>query len=190
MDEIQKSIGVYEKLRKFRYKISIENGMELELHFGREHYHHLAGFQHLTDMPDVADPVSRHKFYNDLRYGRISADRIKKSIRYTDIQERMIFFDKIEDILSPGAGKIIVEFNRHKTGSVIEARFHLFRREGNPFDGEAVFFTLFIDAETKVVYYPVTYVVEHSNLYVRGQNMYDCSIEKLPLRTKRVPAGV
>lgn len=190
MNEIQKSIGVFEMLRKYRYKISIENRMEIELRFGREHYHHLAGFQHLTDMPDIADPVSRHKFYNDLRYGRLSTDRIKKSIRYEDIQERIIFFDKIEKILSPGAGKIIVEFDKSKTGSVIEAKFHLFRREGNPFEGDAVFFTLFIDADTKVAYHPVTYVVEHSNLYVRGQNMYDCSIEKVPLNGKKVPVGV
>ena len=190
MDEIQKSIGVFEELRKYRYKISIENGMEIELRFGREHYHHLVGFQHLTDMPDIADPVSRHKFYNDLRYGRLSTARIKKSIRYGDIQERIIFFDKIEDILSPGAGKIIVEFDKNKTGSVIEAKFHLFRREGNPFEGDAIFFTLFIDADTKVTYHPVTYVVEHSNLYVRGQNMYDCSIEKQPLGRKKVPVGV
>ena len=190
MEDIQKSIVIFETLRKYRYKITIENGTEITLRFGREHYHHLAGFQHLTDMPDISSPVSKHKFYNDLRSGKLSLDRIKKSIRYMDIQERIASFEIIEGILSPGAGKIIVEFDNSKTGSVIEAKFHLFHREGIPFKGDVVFFTLFIDAEGRNVYHPVTYVVEHSNMYVRGQNMYNCNIEKLPLSGKKMPVGV
>ena len=190
MEEIQNTIDIFGRLKKYQYKITIENGMEIVLRFERERYHHLAGFQHLTDLPDIANPISKHKFYNDLRLGKISADKIKKSERYSEIQERITFFDKLEEIMTPGEGRIIVEFDQSKTDTVIKARFHLFRRDGNPFAGEAVYFTLFIDTEYGDTYYPVTYVVEHSNMYVREQKFHYCTIERLPLGGKTVLAGV
>lgn len=169
MEKIRNTIDVFDRLRKNKYKITVENGMVIQLRFERERYHHLAGFQHLTDLPDIASPISKHKFYNDLRLGKISAEKIKKSEMYSEIQDRITFFDKLEEIMTPGEGRIIVEFDKSKTDTVIKAKFHLFRREGNPFKGEAVFFTLFIDSENGSTYYPVTYVVEHSNIYVREQ---------------------
>lgn len=190
MDEIKKTIDIFERLRKYQYKITVENGMEILLRFERERYHHLAGFQHLTDLPDIAKPISKHKFYNDLRRGRISEDKIKKSGLYAEIRERVNFFDRLEEILSPGEGRIIVEFDKSKTDTVIKAKFHLFRREGKPFTSETVYFTLFIDTEYGDTYYPVTYLVEHSNLYVREQKFYDCTIERQMVGSKKTLLGV
>ena len=51
MEEIKNTIDVFERLRKYQYKITVENGMVIQLRFERERYHHLAGFQHLTDLP-------------------------------------------------------------------------------------------------------------------------------------------
>lgn len=190
MEEIKNTIDVFDRLRKYQYKITVENGMEILLRFERERYHHLAGFQHLTDLPDIAEPISKHKFFNDLRRGKISEDKIKKSELYGEIQERITFFDRIEEIMASGEGRIIVEFDKSKTDTAIKAKFHLFRREGNPFKGEAVYFTLFIDTKNGSTYYPVTYVVEHSNLYVRDQKFHYCTIEQLPLSGKKVLAAV
>lgn len=190
MEEIQKTIDTFDRLRKYQYKITIENGMEIVLRFERERYHHLAGFQHLTDLPDIANPRLKQEFFNNLRKGKISADRIKKSCLYDEIRERIESFGMIEEILAPGEGKIIVEFDNSKTDSVIRAKFHLYRREGDPFKGEAVFFTLFIDCENSSKYYPVTYVVEHSNMYVREQTLYDCTIERQPIGGKKTLVGV
>ena len=190
MEEVQNTIGVFERLRKYQYKITIENGMEIVLRFNREYYHHLAGFQHLTDLPDIARPISKHKFYNDLRRGKISAEKIKKSELYGEIRERIAFFDKLEEIVMPGEGRIIVEFDKSKTDTVIKAKFHLFRREGNPFEGEAVYFTLFLDSENGSTYYPVTYVVEHSNIYVREQTFLSCTIEQQPIGSEKALVGV
>lgn len=176
MNEIEKSIAVFDRLRKYTYKISIDNGMEIMLRFSREHYHHLGGFQHLTDLKTICNPVSRQKFYNDVKKGKISREHLEKSCQYPLVQERIASFEMLEQILSSGSGKIIVEFDKNKTGSVIHARFHLFHRVGNPFKGEAVFYTLFINSERDSIYYPVTYVVEHSNLYVRDQLMHNCTI--------------
>ena len=185
MNEIEKSIEIFERLRKFTYQITIENGMEIVLRFSREHYHHLAGFQHLTDLKTICKPISKQKFYGDIKKGKITLEWIEKSCQYHFIQQRIASFDVLEQILSSGSGKIIVEFDKNKTGSVIDAKFHLFHRSGNPFIGEAVYYTLFINCERNGVYYPVTYLVEHSNLYVREQTMYDCTIECLPLNRKK-----
>ena len=190
MEEIKNTIDVFERLRKYQYKITVENGMVIQLRFERERYHHLAGFQHLTDLPDIANPMSKHKFYNDLRREKISEEKIKKSELYSEIQERITFFDKLEEIMSPGEGRIIVEFDGSKTDTVIKAKFHLFNREGDSFKGEAVYYTLFIDTKNGSTYYPVTYVVEHSNMYMREQTLYDCTIERMPIGDRKVLAGV
>lgn len=190
MGEIQKSIEVYESLRGFQYQITIENSMKLSLKLDREAYHHLAGLQHLTDMPDISNPKSRHKIYNDIKRGKISEAKIKASVKYSEIEERIQSFAVLEEILSSGEGKIIVEFDNSKTDSKIEAKFHLFKREGIPFKGDVTFYMLFLDTDGGHTYFPVTYIVEHSNMYVRDQVLLDCTIEKTPLTTtkKLVPA--
>ena len=185
MNEIENSLLFFDRIRKYTYKITIENGMEIMLRFSREHYHHLAGFQHLTDLSTVSNPISRQKFYGDIKKGKIKPEQIKKSCQYHQVFQRVNSCNILEDILSPGDGKIIVEFDRSKTDSVIQAKFHLFRRMGDPFRGEAVFYTLFIDCEGDKMYFPVTYVVEHSNRYVREQIMLDCTIERIPLAGKK-----
>ena len=185
MREIQSSIEIFDRLRKYTYKITIENGMEILLRISREHYHHLAGFQHLTDMKTISNPSSKQKFFGDLKKKKINPDQIQKSFQYHLVHQRIASFDILEKILSPGSGKIIVEFDNNKTGSVIKAKFHLYHRIGNPFTGEAIFYTLFIDCERNDFYYPVTYVVEPSNLYIREQTMYECTIERMPLHQKK-----
>lgn len=191
MEEIQNSILVFERLRQHIYQISIENGQVLLLRFSREHYHHLMGFQHLTDLESVSKPVSKQKFYGDVSRGKLRPEKMQKSVQYSIIRERIISFHMLEEILSEGDGKIIVEFDRRKNGSAIRAKFHLYRRIGDPFREEAAYYTLFIDRAPDGIYYPVTYIVEHSNRYLRNQNMLNCSIVHLPLREKKkTPAQV
>lgn len=190
MEEIQNTFDTFDRLRKYQYKITVENGMEIVLRFSRAQYHHLAGFQHLTDLDDVANPRSKQEFYNKLKNGNISVERIKKSCQYDVIRERIESFGMIEEILAPGEGKIIVEFDRRKADSLIQAKFHLYRRKGDPFKGEVAFFTLFIDRKNSSKYYPATYIVEHSNMYVREQTLYDCNIERQLIGGKKALVGV
>lgn len=190
MGEIKRSIAVYESLRVFQYRITIENGTVLLLKLNRESYHHLAGLHYLDDMPDISNPKSRHKIYNDIKRGKISEERIKSSVKYPDISQRIESFHVLEQILSCGEGKIIVEFDNSKTGSKIKAAFHLFHRDGSPFEGDATYHTLFLDSENGLDYFPVTYIVEHSNLYIRNQNILDCTIEKIPLNSRKEPVAV
>ena len=82
MEEIQNSILVFERLRQHIYQISIENGQVLLLRFSREHYHHLMGFQHLTDLESVSKPVSKQKFYGDVSRGKLRPEKMQKSVSF------------------------------------------------------------------------------------------------------------
>ena len=187
MGKILESVELFDQLRKFEYRIEIENGVEISLRFKREHYHHLAGFQHLTDLSDVANPrTGTHKFYRDLKSGKIKEQKIEASVKYPQIAERIEAFSKLEDILESGEGKIIVEFDPTIPDSLIEAKFLLFRREGNPFKGEATYFSLFLDnVEQRKSYFPVSFLVEHSGMYVRDQKTYYCKITQKPLKAEK-----
>ena len=85
----------------------------------------------------------------------------------------------IEEILSAGVCKIIVEFDRRKADSDIEAKFYLYQRRGNPLLREPVtYYMLFIGCDKeRNRYYPATYIVEHSTKYAAGQTMLNCKIE-------------
>lgn len=189
MGKILESVELFDQLRKFEYRIAIENGVEISLRFRREHYHHLAGFQHLTDLSDIANPrTGTHKFYRDLKSGKIKEQKIEASVKYPQIAERIEAFSKLEEILESGEGKIIVEFDPTIPDSLIEAKFLLFRREGNPFKGEATYFSLFLDnVEQSQSYFPVSFLVEHSGMYVRDQKTYYCKIERKALKAEKQP---
>lgn len=180
MEQIKKSIEVWEELRKHKYRISVEDGTMFELCFATKYYHHLAGFQHLTDYPTVAEP--RHgtaRFYSQLRAGAIKSD-LSRSSFYHDIEDRLVHFNDLLDILSAGSAKLIVAFDRGKASSEIRAKYHLFKREGNPLYESATYCTLFIGHDVaRDTYYPATYVVEHSPLYIRNQVILECTIEHI-----------
>lgn len=191
MGKILDSISLFEELRKFEYNIAIENGVTFSFRFKREHYHHLAGFQYLTDLPDIAKPRLAHKFYSDLMHGKIKESRIESSTKYPHIAERVEAFAMLEEILETGEGRIIVEFNPDIAGSVIEAKFLLFKRKGTPFQGNATYYSLFLDNNGKdEIFFPVSFLVEHSGLYVREQETFFCTITRQPLNTKKDLVGV
>ena len=180
MGQIDDTIAVYERLCKKRYKVTIENGVMFHLVFEQSRYHHLVGYQHLTDITDVSDPMyGKARFYRLLNNGKIPVENITKSVHFSYIAERIQFFTYIEEIVGASDCKIIVEFDNTKAQSDIEAKFFLYKREGNPLNKEPVtYYALFIGYDDlNGVYYPATYIVEHSKKYVDNQNMLDCRIE-------------
>lgn len=107
-------------------------------------------------------------------------------MKYLQIAERIEAFSKLEEILEAGEGKIIVEFDTKIPNSLIEAKFLLFKREGNPFKREATYFSLFLDnAEEGKPFFPVSFLVEHSGMYVRDQQTYFCKITRTSLKKEK-----
>ena len=56
MDILQETVAVYERLRKKRYRIIVDTGEDFTFTFQPANYHHLAGFQHLTDFRNISSP--------------------------------------------------------------------------------------------------------------------------------------
>lgn len=183
MGEIYNTIAVYERLSRQKFKITIENGTSFVLAFDKSRYHHLVGYHYLTDLYDIANPpYGKKRFYRQLKNRKITEAEIAKSVLYAHIAERVRFFGYIEEIVSATECKIIVEFDKKKADSDIEAKFFLYKRNGNSLKQEPVtYYALFIgyDAE-ETAYYPATYIVEHSKKYVNEQKMLNCKIEVLP----------
>lgn len=185
MKEIEASISVYERLRAKQYRITIsELGKSFLLCFKPKHYHHLIGFQHLTDLPDIAScPKGTSHFYRLLKNKTYREDAIRESTHFSDIHERITSFSRVERLLTASKAKIIIDFDPTKADSQINARFLLFEREGKSFAGEAItYYNLFIGYNDRQdYYYPATYIVEHSRKYQSEQNYLECAIEEVPL---------
>lgn len=183
MGQIYNTVSVYERLSKQRYKITIENGIQFVLTFDKSRYHHLVGFHYLTDLVGIAvPPYGKERFYRRLKNRKITEEEIAKSELFGNIAERVEFFEYIEEIVSASDCKIIVEFDKKKASSDIEAKFYLYKREGDPLRKEpATYYALFIGYDAiENTYYPATYVVEHSKKYIHDQTMLDCKIEWIP----------
>ena len=190
MGQIENTIAVYEKLKGKKYKITIDNGDEVVFSFGTEHYHHLAGYHYLTDVTGIAKPQDGTKqFYRRMKNGEIKTELITGSSHFASIKNRIDNFDVIEQIVSPGDGKVIVDFDKTKADSKINAKYFLYKRVGDSLLGEPVtYYALFLGYNSgRAEYYPATYVVEPSNKYTRDQNILNCKIEclKSEVRTKK-----
>ena len=81
-------------------------------------------------------------------------------------------------MLCTGGCKVIVDFDEQKANSKIDAVYYLYGRDGAAIKGDVTYYNLFLGYDTRRdAYYPATYVVEHSNLYMRDQSLLNCEIE-------------
>ena len=87
MGYLEQSVEIYERLRRKTFQITIENEMVFLLRFLPEYYHHLAGFQHLRDFSDLAQPGNGARgFYRNVKKAGF---RKKSSIRAKRKLERL-----------------------------------------------------------------------------------------------------
>lgn len=178
MDQLTNTIQVYEILSKNRYQILIEDGTVINLRFKKENYHHLAGFQHLTDFRDISNPrQGKKRFFDDVKNQKIKMEKICRSAKYSIIQNRLQYFDRIGQIMVPGQQKIIVCFDDALLKTKIEAVYFLYKKEGVPYTDEYLVCMLFLGYDkSSETYFPTTYVVEDSNRYLSGQEFLMCDI--------------
>lgn len=177
MGYLEQSVEIYERLRRKTFQITIENEMVFLLRFLPEYYHHLAGFQHLRDFSDLAQPGNGARgVYRNVKKGRISEEKLHQSVHFHEMEARLQYFAKIEEILCSGQTKIIVSYDPNKAFSKIDADFLLYQREG--YFATATYYGLFLRSRGETLL-PITYVVEHSQRYVANQRILDCEIEIL-----------
>ena len=66
----------------------------------------------------------------------MQTEYIQKSSCFHEIAERLNTFNCLEDILAKGDEKIIVEYDRSKLSSEIEAKYYLYKRVGSVMSGD------------------------------------------------------
>ena len=178
MVDLTKTIQVYETLSKNKYQIIIEDGTVINLRFKKENYHHLAGFQHLTDFRDISNPrQGKKRFFDDVKEQRIKTEKVQRSAKYSIIENRLRYFDRIGQIMVPGQQKIIVCFDDSLLRTKIEAVYFLYKKEGQPYSDGYLVCMLFLGYDkSSGTYFPTTYVVEDSNRYLSGQEYLMCDI--------------
>lgn len=176
MDILEETVLIYERLRKIKYRVIVDTGEDFIFGFQPANYHHLAGIQHLTDLYKMCIPESKDLFYRDIKNGKVREKDIRKSAKFHEIEERLYHFGVLEEILEEGDARIIVEYNRDKISSKIDAKYYLYKRFGSRFDGSIRYHILFI-GQNERRYFPATYIIEHSNIYIRNQELHFCKIK-------------
>ena len=89
MDILQETVAVYERLRKKRYRIIVDTGEDFTFTFQPANYHHLAGFQHLTDFRNISSPKIKDRFYGSVKRQQLQTEYIQRSSSYHEIEERL-----------------------------------------------------------------------------------------------------
>lgn len=164
---VKDCISIYETLLNKKYILYLENGILLEVTFSKSNLKHLLGLHKLKDMPFVERPAN--EIYKMISQNIVSDSVIEKSLYYSKIAERIIYFRLIPELLK---SKIIVNFDASKipddyTSKLTNTKYILYRK----IDGVKVaHLTL---AEGTKAYFPETFFVEPSNIYLTDQTFYD-----------------
>ena len=110
--------------------------------------------------------------------GSIKESDLLGSVHFDKISERISSFETIKEIVQPGNTKIIVFFDDSIINTAIHAQYYLYKRVGSALEGNVTYYNLFIGYNQKTdEYFPNTYIVEHSNNYIKNQLILDCEIQ-------------
>ena len=119
MFKISECIDVYEKLMRFKYTYTLDDGTVISFKFADLHFHHLIGLHKLVDIPQLQKEKGKrsaaviYKHLRDTPKEHTDYDSIiPKSSFYSSIIDRIAYFDLIPDLLSDC--KVIVDFDYKK----------------------------------------------------------------------------
>lgn len=110
VSSIYDCVDAFSKLLDIEYVIILgrkSQNVTLQIEFRKIDLHHLLGFQHLIDRPELNH--DREKVFNDLKKRKISAKHIEKSHHYTKIKGRVDFLPYLEEIFDDN--KTIFKYN-------------------------------------------------------------------------------
>lgn len=170
MKDIKECAEFYCSLLNKKYIFTLENNIKFELIFLKSNFHHLLGLGKLTDISELnlknnyADIV-----FKKILKGEISPQKISKSCFYHKIEKRVLYFDKITDMLNPDKCKIIIDFDKSLVSNGTNLKFTKYILYIHKND-DYIFFTL---GEKNNGIYPETFFYESSKRYTDNQNLLD-----------------
>lgn len=166
---VKDCFNIYNELLNKKYILHIEDDLQLELTFSKDNLKHLLGLHKLRDVSFTNNEAL--VVYKLIKNGIINDSILRKSSDYSRIEERIIYFHIIPVLLH---SKIIIDFDPSKipdktyTSKLKNTKYILCNRLENGF---VVHLTLAEREYNTFRYYPETFFIEHSNMYISDQEL-------------------
>ena len=123
MGSIREVLESFKNLFDIEYEFVLGRkgkNITLTVNFQKRHFFHIAGLQHLKDLPRIA--ISAEKVFDKIESGKISAEYIESSQNYEFIRARIDFIPRLQEIFD--SNDTIFKYNPAlQAFSVIEADF-------------------------------------------------------------------
>lgn len=168
---VKDCFNIYNQLLNKKYILHIEDDLKLELTFSKDNLKHLLGLHKLSDVTFTNNEAL--VVYNLIKKGIINDSILRKSIKFPLIEERILYFHIIPILLQ---SKIIIDFDPSKipdktyTSKLQKTKYILYNHLENGF---VAHLTLAERACNTSKYYPETFFIEHSNMYISDQELKD-----------------
>ncbi len=169
MNDVKECAELYKTLLNKDYIFTLEQGIKFKLFFKMGNFHHLLGLGKLTDIENLnLKKNSPEDIYKKILNGTITQKMIESSSFYHKIENRIVNFQSILDLLNIEKCKIIIDFDKNlldKT-NLINTVYILFKHKK---DG---YVHLTLGDKGKGIY-PETFFYENSKRYTSEQTLLD-----------------
>ena len=174
---ITDALQAFSKLFNTEYEFILgrkNKTVTLRIEFQKMHFFHLAGLQHLKDLPRLA--FSSELIFDQIESGTISSSYIESSINYSFIEKRLSFLPRLESIFD--SNDTIFRYNSTlQAFSVIEADFLM----KNTMNNTNLFTFLSKDKNGK--YFCKSFFPDDKKDYAEGQTRWTVLLKKKINRT-------
>lgn len=155
------------------YCITLEDGRIIEFFFKPGYFFHLLGLHYLTDIPNISNAKNKAGIVKRMLKDQSTAKQIQQSSHFYKIQERVNTFYKVSEMLLSDKCEIIVDFDKTLLPSCkLLSDFLLYKTEDYN-----TYYILGLSPDGNGLYYPETYIVEHSKYYISKQKLLSCEIK-------------
>ncbi len=162
MDKLKKCALEFKKLFGKDYYYIFENDMKIRVYFAKKHFHHLLGLGKLTDIAPlvITKNNTATNIYKNIEKGKITYSQISKSVFFDKIKDRIDNFNYLNNMLFE---KVVINFDKSKVpSSKLQSDIILYQDKGN-------YYLHLCLAQDNICYYPETFIVQHDNYYIKGQ---------------------
>lgn len=176
MNDLLDKFYEYKSISNYTIKYTLANGILIKFKLKQTDFPHLIGLHKLIDIPiirqfnDVSNITIGAKYIvQKIKQQRILNENVvKNSIYYPTIQDRYMAFNR-DNILSVTYTNAIIDFDASLIGSNLSSDYILFEAKDNKYNH------LCVAKDSRGKRYAESFFVNHSNLYMRGQNIVGIS---------------
>lgn len=171
MTDIQECAKKYLSLKNKTYTYKLENDFSFSIKFTEDNFLHLFGLQKLTDITQIKNLINeKSKIFQKILNNEDSfVEIITNSKHYNKIENRIQYFDYIDDLFDLETCNIIVDFDvtRVPSSKLKRTEFLLYKKL--PDD---TYFILTIGNRNGFLY-PETIIYEKTKMYLSEQTLLD-----------------